>query len=129
MASALVRTGCWVLVRCHRHWILCSPTTVSASGKTTSTLFPHEPQVVTADPRALTYSGDAIDRSLMLNSLAQFYFYLSPFFFYLFKSSPCCAQNGTVEISKCGWTLLCPVLSKALAQGPTCGHKPQGDQR
>ncbi|XP_056357020.1 uncharacterized protein LOC130258028 [Oenanthe melanoleuca] len=31
MASVFVRTECWVLVRCHRPWILCSPTTDSAS--------------------------------------------------------------------------------------------------
>lgn len=63
--------------------MLGGPTIVSASGKTTSTLFRHGPKVVTADPRALTYSGDAVDHLLMLNSLAQSYFSLSPAFLFI----------------------------------------------
>lgn len=97
MATVLVRTGYWVLVRCHRTWILCSPTTVSASGKITSNLSPHGPKVVTADPRALTYSGDAADYSLMLEfSCTILLLFITQCFY--FKSSPCCAQNNTTVL-------------------------------
>lgn len=92
VASALLRTGCRVLLRCP--WVLYSPTTVSAWDKTRSTLFRHGPEVVAATPmlwQSLGMSMTARWCWILLHNPTSVYHPL--FFFIEIKSMSCSEQH------------------------------------